>query len=315
MKKSKLLLPIYLIVSLVIIIAAVIVSLTAGINLGIDFAGGKQIEIKLDETTNTSGYPEKINAALKDYNLVIDSSFQEDKYTDTYYVVKINHQKAMTDETKNDIRSAIANKLGINTENVGEVVEISGNITEQTLINISIAIVAIFVLVFVACWIRYGVMNGLASLFNSLLTMILSFALVLITRLELNIPTCIGILITSVLSLAMFTVVLEKVRELSLSKQNKDMTNEEIYNVSTKKTISSTIIVGIMLIVFGIACFFSPVTHIQLFSIAIFECLIVAVFSYMFVSSKLGAYLADIKSIRDKQKLSKNEPLKNKKRK
>ena len=155
MKKSKLLLPIYLIVSLVIIIAAVIVSLTAGINLGIDFAGGKQIEIKLDETTNTSGYPEKINAALKDYNLVIDSSFQEDKYTDTYYVVKINHQKAMTDETKNDIRAAIANKLGINTENVGEVVEISGNVTEQTLINISIAIVAIFVLVFVACWIRY----------------------------------------------------------------------------------------------------------------------------------------------------------------
>ena len=39
MKKSKLLLPIYLTIALVFLITAVVVSLTAGVNLGVDFVG------------------------------------------------------------------------------------------------------------------------------------------------------------------------------------------------------------------------------------------------------------------------------------
>ena len=306
MKKSKLLLPIYLIISLVIVIAAVVVSLTAGINLGMDFAGGKQIEIKLDQNTNTSGYAEKINAALKDYGLVVDTSFKEDKYAETYYVVKINHQEAMTAETKDNIREAIADKLEISIDNIGAVTEISGNVTEQTLINISLAIAAIFAIMFIASWIRYGIMNGLASLFNALHTMIISFALILISRLELNIPTCVGILVVNMLSIILYTLSLEKVRETSLLKQNKDLTNREIYKDANKKTFSSFVIVSAALFVFAVASFLSPVAAIQLFSLALVEGLLVCFYSYSLVSFELGSYLADVKSIRDKQRLSKN---------
>ena len=48
MNKKKSFLGIYLIVSLVLIVAAVIVSLTAGINLGTDIGGGTQFEVKIE---------------------------------------------------------------------------------------------------------------------------------------------------------------------------------------------------------------------------------------------------------------------------
>ena len=306
MKKTKILLPVYLILSLVLIISAVIISLTAGINLGIDFAGGKQIEIKLAEDANTNSYAEKINAGLKDYNMVIDSSFTEDKYTDSYYVVKINYQESISDENETKIREAIAEKLNIDIENVSEIMNISGNVTEKTLLNISIAIAVIFVIIFVAGWLRFGIMNGLSMLFTALHTMIISFALILITRLELNIPTCIAILITNILSVVIYSLILDSVREMSLLKQNKDMSNREIYTVSSKKTLSTVIILCSVLVIFALASLFSPITSIQLFSLALVECALVAVYSANFVGVELGMYLADIKSIREKQKLSKN---------
>lgn len=302
--KKKLLLPAYLVLSLVLIICAVVMSLTKGVNLGVDFNGGKQIEIKLEENVNTSNYEKDINEVLKKYNLSIDSATSQDRYTDSYYLFKINTNE-ISAEHEVSMKNEIADKLNINVENISEIMDISGNVTQKTLINISIAVACVFVVFFIAGIFRYGIMGGLSLLFTALHTMIISFALVLITRLQINIPTIVAILVACVFSLVIYTLILERVREGKL-KHHSDKSDAELFVDANKKSLTSTIIISIALAVFAIASMFSSIAYIRLFSLALIECVMVAVYSANLVGVELGSQLYTVKTDVDKQKLSKN---------
>jgi len=305
MKKVKSLLPIYLILSLIILISTVVVSLTAGINLGIDFVGGKQIEVKVPEGNSTENYYDKINGVLDDYGLTINTSFTEDKYTDTYYVVKINTREISTEKAF-EIRQKLATELDVNEENVSEILSISGNVKQQTVINIGLTVLGIFAILFVTSWVRYGIMEGLGMLFGAIHNMIISFAAIVLTRIELTVSTCAAIAVVSILFVAIFASILERAREKLLMKQNKDMSTREIYLDCHKKSLFVTTIVLSGIVVFAIASLFVPSTIIKLFALSSIVCAIVAFYSTI-VSTYLTGYLAEAKSIRTREKLSKNK--------
>lgn len=310
--KKKILLPIYLAVSLILIITAVVMSLTLGVNLGIDFNGGKQVEIKLEENTNTDNYDKAINEVLKNYGLSIDSTLTQDKYTDTYYVFKINTNE-ISNENATKIRTDIATKLNISEENVSEIISISGNVTVKTLVTISIAAGCVFILFFFISWIRYGIMNGLTTLFVSLHSMILSFALILITRLQINIPTVIAVLVSTLFTLAILAIILENVRENKVKHTN-ELTYKEMFAIANKKSIPSMVIFTSAIVIFAIASLFNPAIYIKLFALALIECVVVSIYSANFVGYELGAILSTVSAEKVKQKLSKNvEPKSTKK--
>lgn len=310
MKKTKILLPIYLILSLIIIISTVVVSLTAGINLGIDFVGGKQIEVQVPEGTNASSYENKIEDVLNEFDLSINTSFEEDKYTDTYFIVKINSQE-MTAEEKTAIREAIIQKLELPAEYVSEVFDISGSATQKTVISVAFAILGILVVMFIAGWIRYGIMNGLSILFAGLHNLILSLAVILLTRVELTISSCVAVFVASIMSMFIFCYIQEKAREGMLSRQNKELSNREIFMGAIKSSLVVICIISAMLFIFSISSLFIAANFIKLFGVALLECIIVALYSVL-ISTELASYLSDVQSIRDKQKLSKNVTTKKK---
>lgn len=310
MKKTKILLPIYLILSLIIIISTVVVSLTAGINLGIDFVGGKQIEVQVPEGTNASSYENKIEDVLNEFDLSINTSFEEDKYTDTYFIVKINTQE-MTAEEKTAIREAIIQKLELPAEYVSEVFDISGSATQKTVISVAFAILGILVVMFIAGWIRYGIMNGLSILFAGLHNLILSLAVILLTRVELTISSCVAVFVASIMSMFIFCYIQEKAREGMLSRQNKELSNREIFMGAIKSSLVVICIISAMLFIFSISSLFIAANFIKLFGVALLECIIVALYSVL-ISTELASYLSDVQSIRDKQKLSKNVTTKKK---
>lgn len=304
MKKSKILLPIYLILSLVIIVSAVVVSLTAGINLGIDFVGGKQIEIQIPEGSNSNEYRETVSDVLVEYGLSVDTSFEEDKFTNTYYVVKINTQELSAEDAE-AIRTSLAEKLNLPAENISEVLSISGSVTQQTILYVSIAVLGIFAFLFVAGWLRFGVMNGLAILFGAIHNMIVSFAVILLSRIQLSISACVSVFVLSVVFAGMFALVLEHSREAMLSKAHKDETTHQIYQNSFKKVLLPALIILGATVVFALSSLFVATNTIKLFAVSAIICALVAFYS-LHVSSLMGGYLAEIKRVRDKQKLSKN---------
>jgi len=305
MKKNKLLLPIYLCLSLVIIIAAVVVSLTVGVNLGVDFNGGKQIEIKLEDNANTSNYESQINDVLKEYGYKIDSSIIQDKYSDSYYVIKINETE-ISNEKAAEIREKIANKLEISNENVGDVMSISGNVTQSTIITISIAVACVLIVFMIVGWARYGIMEGLSLMFVGLHNMIISLAALLVTTLQLNVPTIVALLVCTVSALVIYTLILENVYESKKLSQNKDLSDNELFGSANKKSLNNVVIVMIALALIAIASLFSGMYYIKLFALSLVVCMIISVYSTNLVGVVLGATLAHVKTTAEKEHLSKN---------
>ena len=304
MKKSKLLLPICLIVALVILITAVIVSLTAGINLGVDFVGGKQIEIQMDNADEFATYNNAVKSTLSAHGLAVDSSFTEGKYTHTYYVAKIRTGE-ISDEEALSIRTEIASSLTIDADNVSELLDISGNVKQKTVINVSIAIAAAIIIMFVVAWIRYGIMNGLALLFHALVSLILSFAMIFITRVQLNVSSCCGILVSVVAGLVLFTAIIEKVREATKSSLNKNVTSREMYVAALKDTIFATAIIFGGITLFSLFMLFISASYIVFFALSTVISALATVFALV-LSTELAAKLYDISIEQTKQKLSKN---------
>ncbi|MBQ9790880.1 MAG: hypothetical protein IJW24_04770 [Clostridia bacterium] len=303
MKKSKILLPIMLIVSLAIVISSVVVSLTAGINLGIDFVGGKQIEIQVPDGQNTESYAASVADVLDDYGLSIDSSYDEDKFTSSYFVVKINTQDLSAEKASN-IRSDIAEKLSLPLENVSEVLSISGSVTQKTVLTVGFSILGILVAIFAICWLRYGVMEALAILFGSLHVMIISFAIILLTRVPLTVASCVSIFASSVAFAGLFALILEKARETLRAKTN-NQTPREVYADAFNGSLVMIVIVLAAMLLFGIATLFVSANIIKLFAVSVALSALVAFYS-LFVSTTLCGYLAQAKVARDKHKLSKN---------
>ena len=280
-------------------------SLTVGVNLGVDFNGGSKVEIQLKDDANVSSYESKINSVLEDYGYVIDSSATEDKYTNSYFVFKINN-KDIPIEHKQEIREKLANKLEIELDQVGEFLTISGNITQKNLISISIAVACVLLVFMFIGWARYGIMEGLSLMVVGLHNMIISFAIILTTTLQINIPTVVAILVCSLVALCVYAFILERARETKNSSLSKDMSDFEIFEKANKNSLTNIVIFSIAIAVLAVACAFSQMHYIRLFAISLVLCGLVAVYSTNAIGSLLGATLANIKTTADKQSLSKN---------
>ena len=159
MKKRIPLLGLYLIISFVLIITAVVVSLTAGINLGSDIAGGTQFEVTINSPAASDKQITTIEKILKDNGERAEKIFVEDKDVDTKIVVRIADKKI---EKQNDIKEAIVSELVLNQDDVSSFSIFNGTVTKKAVLWTSIAIVCLLLVVFIAGWLRYKIVAGLS---------------------------------------------------------------------------------------------------------------------------------------------------------
>ena len=123
MTKKKPWLLIYVIISFCVIVTAVIVSLTAGLNLGSDIAGGTQIEVLVSDSEKSKNeLVSDTKNALRANGVSYETILLEDKYTDTYLVIRTNNKTFDHDKLTN----SLSEKLGVEKEAVEGIYEISG---------------------------------------------------------------------------------------------------------------------------------------------------------------------------------------------
>jgi len=304
MNKKKSFLGIYLIVSFVLIIAAVIVSLTAGIKLGTDVGGGTQFEVTIDGTVASNKQIQNIKDVLHKNHLHAEEIFVEDKLVDTVIVVRIADK---TVKNQAEVKAGLVQKLGVEAEDISEFSTFNGTITKRVVLYTSIAIVCVLLLLFFAGWIRYNIVSGLTLMFAVLHTLMLNVSLLVLTRLPVTMITMIEILCGIILALFAFILLLERIRENAQLKHNEGLSTEELVQTSNKSVLKPLVFLAILITVVAIAFVCVPVRFVTLSACGLLVSIATAVYTYYFVGVGVHEKLLEFKVNADKMRLSKND--------
>ena len=311
MNKARLFL-INLIVSFVIIISAVVVSLTAGIKLGSDIGGGTEFEIKIEGNVASKEVVSDVKKILKENNETAETVFVEDKYTGSVIVVRIADKKI---EKQADIKNAIVKILNVGQEDISAFNTFNGTVTKKAVLYTSITIVCLLLAIFVAGWIRYGVVAGLSVMFTILHTLMLVVSLFVLTRLPITKTAITSVFVSQIFLVFAFALFLEKLKENSKLKHNQGLKTNELVIESEKAIIMPLSLTAILALVVMLTLVCVPVRMVTLSMCAFIVCLVTCAYSFLFVGVPTHEKLLDLKVNAEKLRLSKNNspaPSKNK---
>lgn len=301
MKNKKSLLWLYAILSLVIIVAAVVVSLTAGISLGTDVGGGNQIEVKISAEMNRKEAVKNLESVLGKEGCVAEKIFVEDKWTDTYVVAKTATKKINETELKN----AIAEKLEVSATDI-EINAFDGSVTNKAVIWTSVGVVCLLLALFVMGWVRYGVVSGTTLTVVSLHALLMAISLFVLTRLPITMISIVEILASVVLVIFATILLLERIRENKKMKHNENLSNEQLVDLSNNEIRKPLIYLLALSLVICVVLMCVPVRFVILSALAMFVCVGISVFSYYCLGTNLHSLMLTMQADNQKARLSRN---------
>lgn len=302
MKNKKSLLWLYAIASLVVIIVAVVVSLTAGISLGTDIGGGNQIEVKISAEMTAKTATKDLESVMSKQGYSVERIFVEDKFTDTYVVAKTASKK-IKDESA--LKNAIAEKLEVSASDV-EILEFKGSVTNKAVIWTSVGVVCLLLALFVMGWIRYGIVAGATLAVVSLHSLITAMSLLVLTRLPITLVSVIEILSAVILVIFATILLLERIRENKKMKHNESLSQEELVSLSEKESRKPLIFIGALVLVLCVVLMCVPVKAVIFSALTMFVCLLTSVFSYYCLGTKLHSVMLSVQADTEKARLSRN---------
>ena len=301
MSKSKPWLLIYTIISFCVIVAAVVVSLTVGFNLGSDIAGGSQIEVLIsDSEKSASTLINDAKAALSDSGVSYEKIFVEDKYTDTYIVIRTNN-KALDQEK---LTASLSEKMGVTPENVVGIYEISGFVTKNAIIWVSVTTILLILGIFLAGWIRYKLATATALTISVLHSIIFAAAILILTRIPITLNSFIILAAVSLFVLFAFITTFERVLENKKLAHNKDLTSKELITLSKKETMKALLFIATGVALVSIVLLFVPMLSVLFNALSLIICLLSGIYSFWFIGISLYEYMLTIKDAADKRRLS-----------
>jgi preprotein translocase subunit SecF len=259
--------------SVIMIIASLASLMVKGVNLGVDFTGGVDIQVKfaspaevgeIREAVASAGFPQ---ATIQSYD---DGS------------VAIRYQESGED-TQRAIIEALKNKFGEVTINkidkVGPVV--GEELRRQAQIAISLAIVAILVYMAIRFRFRFGVVAVAALIHDSIIMLgVYSF-----TGREVGMWFIAAILTVIGYSLNDTIVVLDRVRENW--PRAKGMGVTELVNSSINQTLSRTINTALTTLLPVLTMFFLGIEVMSNLAFAFLIGIVVGTFSSIYIASSL----------------------------
>lgn len=302
MKSKKSLLWLYAVISLVIIVTAVVVSLTAGMSIGTDVGGGIQVEVKLSADSNIKDSVADFKDVLAENGYTAEKVFAEDKYVDQYVVAKISKKDIANQD---QFKASIATKLGVSAEDV-TILEFDGTVTNKAVIWTSVGIVCMLLALFVFGWIRYGVVSGLTLTVAPLHSLLMAISLLTLTRLPMTMAVIVEVLACVVLVAFATTLLLEKIRENKKMKHNQSLSQEAIVDLSNKETIKPLIFVSALVLIISLVLVFVPVRLVVFSALSLIICLAVAIFSYYCLAITMQSVMLTMEQATQKARLSRN---------
>lgn len=268
--------------SVFLAVASLALIFTKGINFGLDFTGGTQLELRYSKPVNFEDVKQELEKA----------GFSGAKVT----------QYGST----RDILVKIANRAGENEQRLGANVletlkagdpdvqlrrvefvggEVGENLAEQGGLAVLAALVATLLYIALRFEYRFGVSATVALLHDPLLIL----GIFSLLQIEFDLATLAGILAVIGYSLNDTIVVFDRVRE-NFRKVRKG-TPREIMNMSINQTLSRTIMTSATTLLVVLALYFFGGESLHGFSLSLVIGIVIGTYSSIFVAGALALHL------------------------
>ena len=260
-------------ISLVLVIASIVLLLTRGLNLGIDFTGGNVVQVEFETRPEVAKVREIISA-------IVAKGAMIQNFGEKGIIIRTN-------EDTEESREAVVRELQKNFsdmkvtgfEKVGPVV--GGELRKQAIIGVTIALVAILIYITLRFQFRFAVVSVVPLVHD----VVIELGFFSITQMEIGSSFIAAILTIVGYSLNNTIIILDRVRENWGTLSREGIVN--LVNNSLNQTLSRTINTTLTTLfpVIALCVWGGPV--LMAFSYAMLVGIIAGTWSSMFVASGL----------------------------
>lgn len=268
-----------LILSIICILATFPLVFFKGLNLGIDFAGGILIEVRIKDNTDIAKIREVISEEISDVQ--IQNSGIED------VLIRV----AKSGEDQSLVVKKVQHILQKNFSAIEyrKISYVGPQVGLELMIKGIVALLLSFVFIMIYVWIRFDWQFGLGGIFALIHDAALTIGFFAISGLEFNLTSIAAILTIIGYSINDSVVIYDRIRE-NMARFPK-MTLFELINSSANSTLSRTILTAGATIVSLLALIFYGGEALFSFSCATFFGILVGTYSSIYISAPILIYL------------------------
>ena len=216
-----------LIVSLVLVAASLVLLLTKGLNLGIDFTGGNVIQTEFDNRPDIAEVRDVISA-------IVAKGAMIQNFGEKGIIIRTNED---TEQSREAVMKALSGKYSdmkvTGFEKVGPVV--GGELRRQAIIGVTIALIAILVYITLRFQFRFAVVSVVPLVHD----VIIALGFFSLTQMEIGSSFIAAILTIVGYSLNNTIIILDRVRENWGTLSREGILN--LVNKSLNQTLARTI--------------------------------------------------------------------------
>lgn len=266
-------------ISLVIIIIGIGFLCFRGLNFGIDFKGGTEVSIQLNENINK----EEVDSIVKAY--------ASDASTNTADNYEYEIKSADLDSDKvASIMTDLKDKYQLEDTALIEQNEIGSSIGKELTRNSILALLASFVVMLIYIAIRFEFKFGVAALAATVHDVIITVCVYAIFNIPVNTPFIAAILTIVGYSMNDTIVIFDRIRE-NVKKMRRTNSNE-VANISLTETMKRSIYTSLSTLITIIAINIL-VPSVREFTVPLIIGIITGAYSSICIASPIWVYLKD----------------------
>lgn len=280
-------------ISAAILVVAIVMSLCGyGINYGIDFAGGLNMQYNLGAAFDTADVSQALeNQGISEYTVSVSGA---DGYTAQIRVPQLSDE-AEIQNLQNALEAELSEKyptMDTETATASYVGPIAGATLVKNAI-LSVLIAAALMLVYIA--IRFDFASGLAAVIGLLHDVLLMLAFMVILRnvIQMNSSFIAAMLTIVGYSINNTIVIFDRIRENNKKPAYAGLKRDEVVNISVRESLGRTINTTLTTLVTIVTLYILGVDAIREFSLPIIVGILAGVYSANMINGYVWALLEE----------------------
>lgn len=272
-EKSK----IWLSISLMIIVIGLGFMAFRGLNFGIDFKGGTQVSIQLNDNVSK----DEADAVVKEYVENASTTISDDKE----YEIKATQ---LDSEQVSNIMNDLQEKYSLDDDALISQDEIGASIGKELTKNSLLALLGAFAVMLIYVAIRFEFKFGVAALIATIHDILITLCFYAIFNIQVNTPFIAAILTIVGYSMNDTIVIFDRIRENTKKLRRANPT--EVANVSITETMTRSINTSLSTLVTIIAINIL-VPSVREFTVPLIVGIITGAYSSIFIASPVWVFL------------------------